>query len=375
MQNSLPHDLQVQRLAQRLTHKYQRGTPTKALAERDYKIVPAAQPTTANSLGIDQDGTDFSYFAKVQVGSKGQVLNMALDTGAGTTWVMGHECKSAPCTTHNNFNTTESTSYNNTKSTFELHYGSGNVTGTIATDSFSLAGFVVKPTFGIALTASDDFNNFPIDGILGLAQSKGDHDTFTETLAKAKILEFNRFGVSISRSTDGANTGVINFGTLDNSRYTGELAYSQVAQDKKDAGDWAIPMEDISFDGKKAGIEFKVAYIDTGTSYIFANQSEVKKLHSVIPGATSEDGITWRVPCTTTQDLILTIGANTYSIASRDWVGPKKDDVCTSNVYGYDVVPNAWLLGDTFLKNVYAVFDFDKYEIGKFPCARFSSSR
>jgi hypothetical protein len=356
-------------LAERLAQKYKHITATRStpVEQRDktYKIVSAAIPTTTNSIGVDQDGTDFSYFAQVRIGSNGTPMNMLLDTGAGTSWVMGHDCTSEPCKNHNNFGAQDSTTYKETGVDFELHYGSGNVTGHMATDTFTLAGLTVKPTFGVALVASDDFNNFPIDGILGLAQSKGPHDTFIETLVASKILKANMFGVSISRSADGPNTGVLNFGFPDTTRFVGDLAYTSVHAEKKEQGDWAIPMDDISFDGKKAGIQFKVAYIDTGTSYIFTRKEEVKKLHDLIPGATSEDGITWRVPCTTITDLRLTFGTNSYAISSKDWVGPVKDGKCTSNIYGHDVVGDAWLLGDTFLKNVYAVFDVDQHRIGK----------
>jgi hypothetical protein len=327
-----------------------------------HPIVSAAIPTTTNSAGIDQEGTDFSYFTKVKLGSKGTVVNMLLDTGAGTSWVMGHSCASEPCKTHNAFGAEDSDTFKETGVDFELHYGSGNVSGSMATDTLSLAGFSVKATFGIADVTSPDFNNFPIDGILGLSQSKGPNPTFMETLVESKVLKSNIFGVSLSRSSDGPNTGVINFGTLDTSRFTGSLGYSTLHENEE--GDWAIPMDDISFDGKKAGIQYKLAYIDTGTSYIFTTKEEVKKLHDVIPGATSKDGITYKVPCTTTTDLKFTFGENSYTVSSKDWVGPKVNGECTSNVYGHDVVGEAWLLGDTFLKNVYAVFDIDQNRIG-----------
>ena len=324
----------------------------------------AAVPTTPTSVGIDQDGTDYSYFAKVKMGSNGTVMNMLLDTGAGTSWVMGHDCDSVPCKRHNNFGAIDSTTFKSKDVEFELHYGSGNVSGTIATDSLTIAGFTLQPTFGIAKVASDDFKNFPIDGILGLAQSKGPHETFIETLVAAKVLTANMFGVSISRSTDGPNTGVLNFGAPDPSRFVGDLAYTAVQGPDKD--DWAIPMDGISFDGKKADIQFKVAYIDTGTSYIFSKKEEVLRLHGTIPGATTADNVTYKVPCTTTLPLIFTFGANSYSISARDWVGPNVKGQCTSNIYGHDVVGDAWLLGDTFLKNVYAVFDIDANRIGMY---------
>jgi len=367
-QNQLPHDVQVQRLAERLYNKYQRDSPSKSIDGRDFKVVPAAVPTTSTSLGIDQDGTDFSYYAKIQVGSNNQVMNMALDTGAGTTWVMGKECQAEACKIHNNFDSSSSTTFNGSSGLdFELHYGSGHVTGKLASDTLTLAGFTIKPIIGIANNASTEFKDFPIDGILGLAQSKGDQDTFVETLAKSKILPANRFGVSIGRATDGPNVGVINFGTLDNTRYSGDLTYFPVPEEKKKEGEWALAMSQISFGDKNINIENKVAYIDTGTSYIFAKEEEVKKLHDIVPGsfvAVNTTG-TWRVPCDTTTEIVLTFGSKTYTIAPRDWVGPKVDGNCTSNIYGYDVVEGAWLLGDTFLKNVYAVFDFDAYQVGE----------
>jgi hypothetical protein len=228
-----------------------------------------------------------------------------------------------------------------------------------------LAGFELNATFGIATVTSSDFNNFPIDGILGLAASKGDSPTFWETLMEAKILEANLFGVDINRASDGPNDGVINFGAPDTSRFTGSLGYTDIipAHD----GDWAIRLDDVSYDGEKAGIKFNLAYIDTGTSYIFTTKDEVKKLHATVPGSTTEDGITYRVPCTTTKELKFFFSGTAYAVSSKDWVGPMVNGVCTSNVYGHSVVGDGWLLGDTFLKNVYAVFDLDQSRIGFAP--------
>jgi hypothetical protein len=42
----------------------------------------------------------------------------------------------------------------------------------------------------------------------------------------------------------------------------------------------------------------------------------------------------------------------------------KKGDRCISNIYGHEVVQDAWLLGDLFLKNVYTVFDAEEKRIG-----------
>ena len=46
-----------------------------------YPVDAAAQPTQANSLAVDEDGTDVSYFSTVKFGSSGKPLRMLLDTG------------------------------------------------------------------------------------------------------------------------------------------------------------------------------------------------------------------------------------------------------------------------------------------------------
>jgi hypothetical protein len=355
------------------SHRYQRAyiePETKAdgsvkRAANTYNVVTAATPTQTNSAGIDQDGTDYSYFAQVSLGSPGKSLYMLLDSGAGQSWVMGSTCTSTPCKSHNSFGPGDSTTFKAIESgpTLTLAYGSGSVSGTFANDTLSFAGMTIPVTLGIANITSNDFNAFPMDGILGLSQAAGPYPTFIQSLVASKTLKSNLFGVSINRNSDGPNTGEINFGAPDTSRYSGNLNFNAVASNAE--GDWAIPMDGLGLVGKDAGITGKLAYIDTGTSYIFAPAADVAKFHGTVPGAKSSDDVTWSVPCTTTTPLTFTFSGITYDVPSEDWVGPMANGACTSNVYGHPVVDGEWLLGDTFLKNVYTVFDIDGNRVGK----------
>ncbi|KAH8821183.1 aspartic peptidase domain-containing protein [Xylogone sp. PMI_703] len=369
------HESKVRNTASRLRKKYMnRPTRTQVDApeERDmskrantYSIQTAATPSQTHSAGINQDGTDYSYFAQVLIGSKSTPMYMLLDTGASSTWVMGDACTSEPCTKHNTFGPAESTTYNVTGDTFSITYGSGTVAGDVATDSLSIAGLNVSMPFGIANTTSDDFNSFPMDGILGLAQTKGSTPNFLETLTAAKLLQSNIFGISINRASDGPNNGEINFGAVDSSRFQGSIGYIPVA-DSSD-GEWAIPLDSAGFGDKQADIGDQLAYIDTGTSYIFAPPEDAIAFHAVVPGSQSSDNVTFLVPCKTTTPATVTFGGVSYDIDPIDWVGFKSKDpsMCTSNIYGHSVVADGgWLLGDTFLKNVYAVFDVDENRIG-----------
>ena len=289
---------------------------------------------------------------------------MLLDTGASQTWVMGSTCTSEPCTNHNSFGAVNSTTFETAEGNWSVKYGSGSCSGGFGNDTLNFAGLSLPITLGIADIVSNDFNNFPMDGILGLSQASGQYPSFIKTLVDSKTLKSNLFAISLNRESDGPNTGEISFGSPDVAKYTGSISYTPVSANAD--GDWAIPMDGLSFSGNDAGITGKLAYIDTGTSYIFGPPAQVAQFHALVPGAKSSDDYTWTVPCTTTTPLTFTFSGVTYNVSSKDWVSPMANGVCTSNVYGNDIISGQWLLGDTFLKNVYVVFDIDGSRIGKF---------
>ncbi|OAA44268.1 Peptidase A1 [Metarhizium rileyi] len=330
--------------------------------ESSFKIMDATKPTQAMAAGISQDGTDYSYFVKAGLGSKSKQLNLLVDTGAGSSWVMGSGCADAPCSIHNTFGQDDSATFSDRGRSFSVSYGSGKVHGNLVTDTISLAGISLKYTFGQASNASAEFSHFAFDGILGLSMGQGASDNFLKTLKDAKKLDKSLFGIHLNRASDGSNHGEIKFGSTNPDRYTGDISYTSVDSTE---GDWAIRMDDMAYDGKNTGAGGVLSYIDTGTSFIFGPPKLIKKIHDMIPGSSSSDGSTFTVPCDSDKSLTFKFSGVDYKVSSKDWVSPKDNSGhCTSNLYGYEVVEGALLLGDTFLKNVYAVFDPDQKRIG-----------
>ncbi|KAI1825681.1 aspartic peptidase domain-containing protein [Xylaria intraflava] len=330
------------------------------IAERQagYVVVKAQDPTAQHSAGIDQDGADYSYFAEVKLGSKGKQLYMLLDTGASTTWVMGSSCTSKSCLIHNTFGPNDSTTYNDTGEPYNVEYGTGSVHGHIAQDTLSLAGLSVTFPFGVANSTSDQFTQFPFDGILGLSTSS---DTWLSTVKQAKLIDANIFGVSLSRSSDNTNDGEIMFGATDPDKYTGDITYASV----KSNSAWTIPLDDVMVSGKSAGLTGRSAYIDTGTSFVFGPPADVETMYKLIPGSSSTDGSTYTIPCDTDSQIAFTFSGKSWTVSSKDFVSaPSSNGACTGNIYGTEYIPGGWLLGDSFLKNVYSVFDADKGRIG-----------
>lgn len=315
-------------------------------------------------MGIDQDGSDISYFVEAKIGSKADPVYLLCDTGAGSTWIMGSDCTSTACQSHTTWSTSDSTTYAATGETFSIAYGTGSVSGALAQDSISIASVKLTMDFGVANVTSADFNHFAFDGILGLSMADGSSDNFINTLKSAKTLTSNVFGVNLNRHTDCLNTGELTFGGTDSSKFTGDFTYTAVNSDA--GGDWAIAMDNVGYNGKKAGITNRLAYIDTGTTYAFAPSADVVALHKLIPGASSTDNITYTAPCDSEQSITVTFSGVDREISVKDWLSsPSSSGICTSNIYGREVVTGAWLLGDVFLKNVYTVFDADASRVGE----------
>lgn len=340
-----------------------------ALLRRDneYEVMEPEDSGKPMTAGIAQDGTDYSYFIKVQLGSEKKEVYMLVDSASGTSWVMGPDCKSMACGLHDSFGPDDSDTFENSSEDFNISYGTGRVKGKLAKDTISVAGVTFKFQLGIADEASDDFQHYAFDGILGLSLGKGRTQNFLDVMSEDGDLDDNIFSVALSRAMDGTNNGEILFGAIDPDRHTGKITYSDIISG---SNVWAIELDEMAYNGKKAGVGGVKTYIDTGSTFIYGPQELAKKIHSVIPDAKSSDGgLSYKVPCDSEEDLTFTFSGASYKLSPKDWISPPNSNgECTSNIYGHDVAAGALLLGATFVKNVYVVFDKDKERIGKCNC-------
>ncbi|KAK4122917.1 hypothetical protein N657DRAFT_575132 [Parathielavia appendiculata] len=366
------HSDPVAAAAARLARKFGRfqHSPTSELGKRKntYSVSEPATPTTSNSAGIYQYGPDYSYFIKVQVGAAQQPFYMLLDTGASNTWLMGSDCESEACLVHDTFDPSSSKSWRTDNKAFSIEYGSGDLKGVVGEDTVSFAGLTVDVvSFGLANYTHNDFKHFAFDGILGLSMGPSVTGTFLQTLKAKRLVSSLIVSMSLNRDSDRSNDGQVTFGGVDKAKYTGEISYNIIQSPQKEQGEWAIKMDALSFNGTSAGVANRLSYIDTGTSYVFAPPDDLEALFKLVPGSSSfknGDYVEYQIPCDTTLPINLSFGGVTYGISAQDWVAQKGDNKCISNLYGYEVFEGAWLVGDTFLKNVYSVFDADEMRIG-----------
>lgn len=333
-----------------------------------YSIQSAVKPTQTDSLALHNDGVDFSYFATFKLGSSNKEMWLLVDTGAPHSWVFGSDCTDKACLSHRTFGSSDSTTMVKSSTSFSVSYGTGQVSGKMMTDTISFAGFSVSLSLGLASKASDEFNQYPIDGILGLGRASiADPKTQTEptlmdALAAKKLLKSNMFGINIWRHTDPLANGEITFGAVDTALIDGDITWTSV---QGSDGLWGIPLDDAYTGSNAVGFKSKRAIIDTGTSAILLPPSDAQQLLSKFSGFQGS-GDSFRLPCDVSDSISFKFNGAQFSIPPIDFIGDKNGTLCNVNIVSRQTFgSNDWLVGDTFLKNVYAAFDFDKSRIGE----------
>lgn len=246
---------------------------------------------------------------------------------------------------------------------FSITYGTGSVSGTLASDTFHIGPLSPSLTFGLATTVSAEFSSYPMDGILGIGRGPGSPSLLT-TLSSSKLISAKQYGIHLSRATDGSSDGELNIGELNKDRFSGEINYLKAA-DTPTTGFWEIPLSDASIDNTPLLLPSRTAIIDTGTSFILVPPSDAQALHKLIPGS-KQDGETFSVPCDTRAIVQLAFNKVVYNISTADWRGGKlASGLCRSNIVGRQTFGESqWLVGDVFLKNVYTILDAEQGRVG-----------
>ncbi|KAH9876060.1 hypothetical protein J1614_003939 [Plenodomus biglobosus] len=324
------------------------ATPPLSLRARQnaYKILESADPKQENSVAIDQDGGDLSYMIAVRFGDGKEEYHLLLDSAASNTWVMAQDCTSESCRIHDTFGEGDSSTLTTQTTPFNITYGTGSVSGTLASDTLHMGTLSPTLTFGLATTVSQEFRSYPMDGILGLGRGT---DTSTSTapttpphslldaLFASRQIPAKIYGIHLSR--DGAADGEINLGAVNRARFTGEINYMPLIENE--TGFWEVRLDEaalsIDINGvETTGVVFskdqtqRTAILDTGTSPLLIPPPDSHALHALIPNAVPK-GEVYYIPCRTSATLTLTFNGVAYRVPSAEWIAGPDDNSGSSN--------------------------------------------
>ncbi|KAI9510043.1 acid protease [Russula earlei] len=337
--------------------------------------------STGYNLLVNQ-GLDSSYYGSLAVGTPAVAYNVILDTGSADFWLIDSTC-TQNCDGLPVFNPSSSSTFTNGSKAFSITYGSGQATGTLATDVVQMAGFEVNnQVFALCSQISSGLLASPVSGLMGLgwqSLSSSGATPFWQSLYEGNVWDEPVMAFYLTRFLNESNVnaeepgGVFTMGTTNTSLYTGQIDYQSVPSGSVNY--WTLPLTNLSVGSSSVTLpsgSSSYAAIDTGTTLIGGPATQVAALYALIPGSSPGTGNYegyYTFPCSTTIDVTLSFGGKTWSISQDDFkMAQLSGSQCLGAVFAYSGLGNgdgpAWIVGDTFLKNVYTVFRANPPSVG-----------
>ncbi|TLS21937.1 uncharacterized protein PpBr36_09425 [Pyricularia pennisetigena] len=357
--------------------------------------------------------TGGGYYLDVKIGTPGQDARMILDTGSSDAWVVSSRADLCGNTRlQRQYGDSCSTTYNETKSSsyslkerngFQIRYLDGSAArGDYVKDDFTIGETTIKGLqIGVASTTVRS------TGILGVGFSshvaaKVPYPNFMDELVAQKIIQAKAYSLWLNDRR--SPSGRILFGGVDTAKFIGALKVIPLIPDitTKNITSFTVALSgfEIELSNKtKTKIDMRStsnpALLDSGTTLSYLPVSMAQKVFGMfgavedknVTGLTyiscdylhkekdmvmsftfAKDGGTIRVPV---YEMVLDVVRNLDGF--RTPPGLPFKDVCLFGIQStgqfaqqYNSLEGAdfTLLGDTFLRSAYVVYDLDHNEIG-----------
>ncbi|KAK4199367.1 aspartic peptidase domain-containing protein [Triangularia verruculosa] len=323
----------------------------------------------------DQQG-DMEYLCEVLIGTPPQKVLLDFDTGSADLWVRPDAFK------HD-----ESSSFELLKhKDWKIQYGDGSsASGFVGNDTISIGGLVIKKqAVEVAKHVSAQFSQGVMGGLLGLAfkqintvhsiTGRDPQPTPVDNMIAEEDIpkEAELFTSAFYSSRDLQPESFYTFGWIDQDLV--EKSGEEIAWAKVDSteGFWLFDSASASIDGEKVELSGNKAIADTGTTLALISDQACDALYKKIDGAAySEQYQGYLIPKSAKVDdlpeLSVAVGEKEFVIQKEDLIFADADD---SNYYGGVQSRGSMpfdILGDTFLKSIYAIWDQGNSRFGAVP--------
>lgn len=338
------------------------------------------------SVATTPGPNDAEYLCPVTIG--GQTLNLQFDTGSSDFWVFSSELSAAAQAGQDLYNPAKSkTSSKVSGATWGVTYGDGSTaSGDVYDDTVVVGGLAVpNQAVELASSVSSEFTSDPdCDGIFGLGfialnnikPIKRTNYFFTAT--QQGNIKRTVFTADLRKGKPGS----YDFGTVDGSKFTGDITYTAVDNSR---GYWGFTSSGYGIGNSPFTSTPMVGILDTGTSILLLPDAVVNAYWGGVSGAAYDNNYgAFTFPCSATlPPFTVGVGSAGYvipgsymnygavSTTSEFYICPAfiwcwftNDNIAcygslqSSNGIGFNI------FGDVFLKAVFVIFELTGPRLG-----------
>ncbi|PPJ50780.1 hypothetical protein CBER1_07463 [Cercospora berteroae] len=336
----------------------------------------------SGTLNVPLTNQVLLYYMNITVGSNEQQFEVHLDTGSSDLWLNSRESRyclssESPCVS-GTYDANSSSTYTYVNSEFEIGYVDGTGSqGDYVTDTVRFAGVELEDQqFGVGYLSSTP------DGIMGIgyggnvasatARGRGVYSNVPQSLLNSGRISTLAYSMWLN-DLDAAEGGLL-FGGVNTEKYQGELetipivpyedgVYRQVT----------IPLQGVGMNGDSSSIQNLdnlEVHLDSGASLTYLPDALAVDIWNAVGAQYDRSVGVPRIDCDRanareTLDFKFN-DQKTIQVPMNEMVIRYPQNVC---VFG--ILPSGdssfeesyYILGDTFLRSAYVVYDLAKNEI------------
>jgi saccharopepsin len=312
------------------------------------------------------------YFGEVAVGTPPQKFKVVFDTGSGILWVPSDLCGGEACIDHHRLKEKEDRSLRVDRGYVNIKYGTGRMRGRRATDIVKVAGVGVTKQDFLLSTDEDGlvFRNGRFDGVMGLGRmdlagilSRGDEGRgvpFYINAVNSQKLAEPKFSIFVSKHM--GKPGAVVLGGVNPKLYTGDI----FTHKGHSSAYWMVQMGHMRLGNKIVPTNGAMGIVDSGTS-LLVGPPEI--IQPILPHVRVNSDCSNMHELQTLEINMMTVDGKsvTYRLTPEDYV-MKRMDRCKTGIAIMKIklkMPHPIIiLGDTFLRKYYSVFNHATNEIG-----------
>merc|ERR1711998_115301 len=312
------------------------------------------------------------YFGEVAVGHPPQYFKVVFDTGSGILWVPSNLCDGEACQDHHRLVEHEDDTLQVEDGYVNIKYGTGNMRGRRATDLVEVSGVKVKEQDFLLSTDEDGlvFRNGRFDGVMGLGRedlagilSRGEDGRGTPFYVNAmqdNLLAEPKFSIFVSKHME--KPGAVVLGGVNPKLYTGDIFYHE----GHSSAYWMLAMGSMKVGSKTIDTMDARGIVDSGTSLLVGPPEIIEE---IMPYVKAEEDCSNLDELETLEINMKSVDGQmvTYKLTPEDYVmnrmGRCKTGIAIMQIQlkmNHPIV----ILGDTFLRKYYSVFDHENNRVG-----------
>jgi len=332
----------------------------------------------AGTVEVGLDNAEVLYYMNVTIGTPPQDFSLHIDTGSSDFWVNVQSssfCQNATneCSISGYYSPNSSSTYRYINSNFDITYAddSGS-SGDYVSDTVSFGNITLKTQqLGVGYESSS------AQGLIGIGYALNEasvsngvqYVNVPQNLAQSGFINTNAYSLWLDDLE--ASTGSILFGGVNTAKYTGTLATLPVIPQGGYYQALYIGLSGIGANGTSGAIASGLsiaALLDSGTSLTYLPNNLALAVFNAYGAKYSEYVGAAIVDCNlanTKATLDFTFSGPTIRVPMSELVIPAGYSrgrlVCILGVLPASNTPT--VLGDTFLRSAYVVYDLSKNQI------------